>query len=149
MQKLFIALGTVSLLCASCETKTQTGALTGAGVGALAGGLIGGGAGGVVIGAAVGAAGGALIGAALDAQDRKTLEKNSPETLQRIDNKEQLTSYDVKSMSENGLSDDVIIGQIEATKSVFNLTSKEIIALKNAGVSQKVIEFMIHTGKHP
>lgn len=148
MRKIFIALGTISIICTSCETKTQTGALTGAGVGALAGGLIGGGAGGVVIGAAVGAAGGALVGAALDAQDRKTLETKSPETLQKIDNKEQLSSYDIKTMSENGLSDDVIIGQIEATNSVFHLSSNEIVALKNAGVSQKVIEFMIKTGNH-
>jgi outer membrane lipoprotein SlyB len=148
MQKIAIVLGALSLVSSACQTKTQTGALAGAGAGALAGGLIGGGAGGVIIGAAVGAAGGALIGAALDAQDRSTLQQHAPDTLQKIDNQEQLSLSDVEAMSKNGLSDDVIIGQIETTNSVFHLTSNEIIQLKNSGVSQKVIEFMIHTADH-
>ena len=147
MKKALIIAGTISLLCASCATKTQTGALAGAGVGALAGGLLGGGT-GAVIGGAVGAAGGALVGAALDAQDRKSMEQTSPQTLNKIDNQQQLTPYDVSQMAKAGLSDDVIIDQIKATKSIFHLSSQDIIDLKNNGVSEKVIEFMIHTGNH-
>ena len=63
MKKPAIILGSLALVCASCETKTQTGALVGTGAGALAGGLLGGGT-GAIIGGAVGAAGGALVGAA-------------------------------------------------------------------------------------
>lgn len=140
-----MSLGAVALLCVGCETKTQTGALAGAGAGALAGGLLGGGT-GAVIGGAVGAAGGALVGAALDAQDRKKMQENSPQTLQRIDNHQQLYPSDIEAMAKNGLSDEVIISQIQATKSVFHLTSDQIISLKHAGVSDKVIDYMIHTG---
>lgn len=135
------------ILLTACESKAGTGALAGAGVGALAGGLIGGNAAGVLIGGAVGAAAGGLIGAALDEQDRKTLEHNSPQTLQRIDNRQQLTIYDIEELSKNGIHDDVIIGQIQNTNSVFYLTSDQIIELKESGVSQKVIEYMVQTGK--
>ncbi len=147
MKKTWIVLGSIALVCTGCETKTQTGALVGVGAGALAGGLIGGGT-GALIGGAVGAAGGALIGAALDAQDRRNLEQNAPQTLHKIDNHQELTPYDVESMVKNNLSDDVIIDQIKATKSTFYLTSNQIIELKNAGVSEKIISFMIQTGSN-
>ncbi len=119
MKKTWITLGSVALICAGCETKTQSGA-----------------------------AGGAAIGASLDAQDRKNMEQNSPQTLHKIDNHQQLTPYDIEAMVKNGLSDEVIIDQIKATKSVFYLTSNQIIELKNAGVSERVITFMIQTGSH-
>ena len=141
-----ITLGLVALTLVSCETKTGTGALVGAGAGALAGGLIGGNATGALVGAGVGALAGGLVGAALDEQDRKIMQQNSPSNLNKIDNKEQLSLYDVKEMAKNGLSDNVIVGQIKSTNSVFHLTSEEIIDLKKSGVSEPVIEYMIHTG---
>ncbi|MBM3208505.1 MAG: hypothetical protein FJZ57_07920 [Chlamydiae bacterium] len=147
MKRQTILTCSILLICCSCETKTQTGALAGAGVGALAGGLIGGNAAGAVIGGAVGAAGGALVGAALDAQDRDNLQKNDPDTLHKIDHGQQLSVHDIEAMAKNGISDNVIIDQIKATKSVFYLSSEEIIDLKKAGVSEKVIDYMIQTGK--
>ncbi len=135
-------------LLSSCESKAGTGALVGAGVGAGAGALISGSAGGALIGGAVGAAGGALVGAALDSSDRETLQENSPQTLKRIDRGQQLTLNDIKNMSGNGLSDNVIIGQIQATNSIFYLNSDQIIDLKQSGVSQRVIDYMIQTGNH-
>ena len=144
--KIQLATLSVLILLTACETKTGTGALAGAGVGALAGGLIGGNATGALIGAGVGALAGGLIGAALDEQDRKIMEQNSPQTLQRIDNRQQLSIYDIEALSKNGINDDVIIGQIQNTKSVFYLTPEQIIELKDAGVSQRVIEYMVHTG---
>lgn len=145
MKKLWTVAGSLALICAGCETKTQTGALAGAGGGALIGGLAGGGT-GALIGTAAGAVTGALVGAALDAQDRKKLQENAPDTLHKIDNAQQLSVHDVEEMAKNGLSDDVIINQIQATKSVFHLTSDQIIDLKNSNVSEKVINTMIHTG---
>ncbi len=147
MKKPWLVLGSLALIVVSCETKTQTGALAGAGAGALAGGLLGGGT-GAVIGGAVGAAGGALIGAALDAQDRQNMQQNAPQTLHKIDNQQALSPSDIEAMAKNGLHDDVIIEQIKATNSVFYLTSDEIIELKNAGVSENVISYMINTGSH-
>lgn len=130
----------------SCQTNTGTGALAGAGVGAVGGALITGSGTGALIGAGVGAATGALIGAALDESDRRSLDRESPSTTRKIDRGEQLSTDDVKKMTKAGLSDDVIISQIDATKSVFYLSSADIIDLKKAGVSQKVINHMIQTG---
>lgn len=131
---------------AGCESKTGTGALTGAGIGVGAGALISGTPQGALIGGAVGAAAGGLIGASLDSDDREVLQQNSPRTVERIDRGQQLSVEDIKEMSENGLSDNVIIGQIQATHSVYYLSTQEIIDLKNTGVSQRVIDYMIQTG---
>lgn len=146
MKKVWIALGTISVLLASCESKAGTGAIAGAGLGALSGGLIAHSATGAIVGGAIGAAAGGLIGAALDEQDRKIMQQKSPQTLEKIDNKQPLSISDVEAMSRNGLSDEVIISQIHSTGSVFHLTADQIIQLKNAGVSQKVIDAMIKTG---
>lgn len=146
MKAYILASTTFVLILSGCATRTQSGALGGAAVGALAGGLIGGNATGALIGGAVGAAGGALIGYALDQQDRETLGRNSPRTLYRIDNGEQLSLEDIKAMSRNGLSNQVIINQIRATNSVFYLSTRDIIDLKRAGVSERVIDYMIETG---
>ncbi len=145
VKKKILAIG-FCILFTGCESKAGTGALAGAGVGALAGGLIGGNAAGVLIGGAVGAATGAVIGAALDSEDRDKLERNSPGTLQKIDGRQQLSLHDIEEMAKNGIQDDVIIAQIQNTNSVFYLTSEEIVELKQSGVSDKVLEFMIKTG---
>jgi|SRR5579862_8011486 hypothetical protein len=82
----------------------------------------------------------------LDASDRISLEKQSPRTVKKIDNGEQLSTDDIKKMSRAGLSDDTIMNQIYETKSIFYLSSADIVDLKKSGVSQKVINFMIQTG---
>ncbi len=119
----------MAALLAGCESKTETGALIGSGKGAL-------------VGSAVSVA----SGYALDQQDRDTLEQRSPGTLDRIDKEEQLSIEDIKKMSNAGIKDDVIINQTDATNSRYDLTSEEIIELKNSGVSQNVINHMIQTG---
>ena len=43
------------------------------------------------------------------------------------------------------MSDDVIIGQINNTHAVYNLVAEALIDLHNAGVSQKVISYMVNT----
>jgi surface antigen len=136
------------LMFSGCESKTGQGALIGGSLGALGGGLIAGNATGAIIGGAVGATAGALIGYSLDEQDRKNLQQNSPQTLEKIDSEQQLSIHDVEAMAKNGIHDDVIIGQIQKTHSVFYLTSEQIIELKNNGVSENVIKYMIQTGKN-
>lgn len=139
-----LAVGTILLV--GCESKAGTGALVGGAAGVGAGALISPTPQGALIGGAVGAATGAIIGASLDSDDREVMEEKSPDTVKRIDDGQQLTTDDVKKMSQNGLSDNVIIGQIQATNSVYYLSTNEIIDLKNAGVSQRVIDYMIQTG---
>ena len=58
-----------------------------------------------------------------------------------------LTKEDVVNMATSDIGDEVIIAQIEATGSRFGLSVSDVIELKNAGVSEKVIEHMIGTGK--
>ncbi len=128
-----------------CDSNTGTGALIGAGAGMGAGALISPTPAGVLIGGAVGAAGGAAIGAAIDASDRKQIEKQSPQTLKRIDQGEQLSINDIKKMSQAGISEDKIIGTIHSTGSTYHLTSADIQDLKAAGVSQRVIDYMLKT----
>ena len=76
--RLGIAIGAVAYLAAACATKTQSGALIGAGAGTLAGAgfgaAVGGGKGAVVggaLGAATGAGAGALIGNYMDNQEKR------------------------------------------------------------------------------
>jgi len=82
----------------------------------------------------------------LDDSDRDSMQRESPRTLKKIDNGEQLSTDDVKKMTKAGLSDNVIVDQIHSTHSVFYLSTADIIDLKNAGVSQKVIDAMIQSG---
>ena len=52
---------------------------------------------------------------------------------------------DVKALVNAGLSDEVILSHIRNSQAVYHLTTAEIIDLKNSGVSEKVIDFMINT----
>jgi outer membrane lipoprotein SlyB len=135
----------VSLLIAGCESSTGTGALVGAGIGVGAGALIGGG-GGALIGGAAGAVGGALIGYLLSQEDQERLERSSPQTVRRINKGEQLSITDIEKMSNAGISDSKIIEVIDATGSVYHLSSREVTELQDAGVSQRVIDHMLRTG---
>ena len=135
----------LSIVLTGCESKAGTGALVGAGVGAGAGALIGGGT-GALIGGAAGAVGGAVIGAALDQSDRERINRSSPQTMKKIDSKEQLSLKDIEKMSNARISDDKIIGAIQSTGSTYNLSSGDIAELKGAGVSQRVIDYMLQTG---
>ncbi len=133
-------------LSSSCESKAGTGALVGVGAGAATGALISGSGAGALIGGAAGAVGGAIIGASLEESDRESLQKESPKTLHKLENQEQLSVEDIKKMTKARLSDSVIIHQIDATHSIFYLSTADIIDLKTSGVSQKVIDYMIRTG---
>ena len=52
---------------------------------------------------------------------------------------------DVKMLAKSGVSDEVILSHIRNSQTVYRLTTAEIIDLKNSGVSEKVIDFMINT----
>jgi len=146
----------VTLLLTGCETpsgqpdRTASGALLGGMLGAGTGALIGNYSGhrtaaGAAIGGALGALTGGIIGHALDQQQRETLSRQSPATLQRVEQGQPLGLADIKALAKAGVSDEVIISQIRASRTVYHLTTAEIIELKDAGVSQKVIDFMINT----
>ena len=52
---------------------------------------------------------------------------------------------DVKALVKAGIAEEAVISQIKASGVVFRLSTAEIIDLKESGVSNKVIDFMINT----
>jgi surface antigen len=138
-----------------CETpegrpdRTAGGALAGGALGAGSGAIIGSTSGhageGALIGGAIGAITGGLIGHSMDQAQRESLERQSPETLQRVEQGQPLGLADIKALAKAGVSDEVIISQIRNSGTVYHLSTAEIIDLKDGGVSEKVIDFMINT----
>lgn len=140
------ALGLASLL-AGCTTPsgqpnyTANGALSGAASGAAIGALAnchdpGMGA---LIGAAAGALFGGLIGHSMDQQVQAQSRYFPPPP------RPPPSVADIKAMTRSGLGDDVIIGQMVSTRAVYRLDADALVDLKKAGVSQKVITFMVNT----
>lgn len=130
------------------QNNTGTGALVGGAFGALTGAAIGGyrhGGPDALIGAAAGALAGGLIGNAADREQEARLKAEAPQTYERIDQGQPLSLADVKALAKAGISEDVIINQIRNSRTVFHLTSADIIDLRDAGVTDKVVNYMINT----
>jgi len=128
--------------------RTATGALTGgalgAGTGALIGGMDGKAGAGAAIGGVLGAIAGGAIGHGMDSQQRDWERQRAP-TAPPLAQGQPLGIADIKSMAKAGISDEVMISHIRNSRTVYRLTTAEIIDLKDSGVSQKVIDFMINT----
>lgn len=143
-----------SLFLTGCETpygtpdRAGTGALTGGAIGVASGLLIGGrhhAAEGAIIGGAVGAVTGGLIGHSMDVEHQNRLLQQAPQTYTRVDQGQPMSVADIKALARAGVGDDVIISQIRSTRSSFQLGANDIIDLKQSGVSEKVLEFMINS----
>ena len=145
-----------AVLAGGCTTpsgqpdRTATGALAGGMIGAGTGALIGNAAGhhtaeGAAIGGILGLVTGAVIGNSMDQQQRAALSRQNPQTLQRVEQGQPLGLADIKALAKAGVSDEVILSQIRNSHTAYRLTTAEILDLKEAGVSEKVIDFMINT----
>jgi len=137
---LILAFTVISLLsaCETTGTRTTTGAVGGGLLGAAVGGVIGHQSGHGLEGAAIGAATGALAGGVIGNQmDKKALENNP----------NHITLIKIAEMASQGLPDAVILDEIQRTKSRYNLNSELITYLKENGVSDRVIDYMLATSK--
>jgi hypothetical protein len=139
-RKWLLGLAAPALLGTGCQTAAGTGALAGGalgtGIGALAGGRHNGTA--AVAGGLIGAAAGGLAGAAVDANNTKKQEKAvAADTALRAPSLE-----DVVRMTQSGVPDGEIIGQIRSTRVVYQLTPDQVIYLNQQGVHQPVISEM-------
>jgi hypothetical protein len=67
-----------------------------------------------------------------------------PQTDAAAPREQDLSFADIKALAKAEVADDIIIRQINNTRSTFNLTAQAIIDLKNAGVSEKVIAYMMN-----
>lgn len=156
--KCILAASSAAVLLTGCvnpdgtQNNTGSGALIGGALGALTGAAIGGGRHGgqdALIGAAVGAVGGGLIGNSMDREQEARLKAEAPQTYARVDQGQPLSVADVKSLSKAGISEDVIINQISSTHTVFHLSAADIIDLRDCGVTDKVVNYMINTASNP
>ena len=138
-----LILSLASTLFIGCESKAGTGAITGGALGLGVGGLAGRGT-GAAIGAGAGAIVGGLIGASLDANEQRSLKEQSPQTYRRVDQGDRLSVNDVIHLSNAGISDSKIIDLIQKTNSRFTLNSYQIDKLRDAGVSERVITYMMY-----
>jgi len=140
----------VGISMAGCYTPqgrpdyTASGALAGGATGAVIGSAAGRGP-GAVVGGAVGTVVGALIGHGLDQEQEAQLRSQAPQTMQRVEQGQPLTVPDVKALVNAGISDDLIISQIRNSRTVYRLSTADIIDLKNSGASDRVIDYMINT----
>lgn len=151
---LVFALATSAVVLTGCQNpdgtqnNTASGALIGGVVGAIAGSAIGGprnGGAGALIGAAAGAIGGGLIGNSMDQEQNARLRAEAPQTYVRVQQNQPLAVADVKALAQAKVGDDIIINQIRNSRTVYHLSAADIIDLRNSGVSENVINFMINT----
>jgi outer membrane lipoprotein SlyB len=151
---LTLVLAASAIVLAGCEypngnpNYTGTGALTGGAVGAITGAAIGGprhGGEGALIGAAAGALAGGLIGNSMDQEQQARLRAQAPQTYVRVDQGQPLSVADVKALAKAGISEDVIISQINSSRTIYHLSAADIIDLRDAGVTDKVVNYMINT----
>lgn len=130
------------------QNNTGSGALIGGAIGAMTGAAIGGhrhGGEGALIGAAAGVLTGSLIGSSVDQEQRTRLRQQAPQTYAHLEQGQPLSVADVKALAQARVSDDVIITQIRNSRTVYHLSAADIIDLKNSGLSDQVVNFMINT----
>ena len=126
--------------------NTATGALTGAAAGAIIGSTARNPGAGAAIGATVGALAGGAIGHSVDqAQDAQEARARAEARQQIQESQPPLSTEDIKAMTRAKIGDDLIISQIRNSRTVYHLNTADIVGLKRAGVSEKVIDFMINT----
>jgi hypothetical protein len=127
-------------------SNTDQGILGGGAIGAGTGALIGNATGhagtGALIGAGVGALTGGLIGNSEDQREKKAVEAAAAAQAQR-----QIGLMDIVTMTQQHISDPVIISQIRTSLSVYQLSAQDTIWLKQNGVSDAVITEMMATAQ--
>lgn len=141
MKKTFTAVSILAFLLAGCASKTGISTSSGPVVESIAS------ADGALIGVGVGLPSNGIIGFALDEQDRKIMEKTSPRTVERMDRNEPLTTSDIIRLSQGGVNDETIIKYIRETNTNYNLSTNQVRRLQQGGVSQRIINYMVDTGR--
>lgn len=130
--------------------NTQKGALfggtAGAGLGAIIGHQFGKHSGtGALIGGLAGTATGALIGNGEDERERadRYAQQAAYERGARLQHQRALTNRDVIDLTQQGVSDRIIVSMMSARGTRFDTSSHAIIALQQYGVSDGVLQAMI------
>ncbi len=123
--------------CAShADRGAAIGGLGGAGIGALIGEGSGHAGEGALIGGALGALGGSMVGEQKDVRDAQARAQYARQ------NSGAVTSADVVTMVQNGVSEEVIANHIRANGVAQRLTPGDLITLRNQAVSDYLINTM-------
>lgn len=134
-------LSTLLVSSAGCSAmnNTERGLLGGAALGTGAGALIGRGhPGAMLAGGVIGTMVGGIAGSEQDRrEDRRAAIAHANAQSAR-----QMSLNEVVQMAQQGQSDSVILGQIDATNSLFQLTTDDINYLHQQRVSDNVIRYM-------
>jgi Glycine zipper len=149
----FLAVMSLTGLLAGCVGPNGRPDYTGSGalIGGASGAAIGAAAdrgnpgAGALIGGAAGLITGGLIGHGMDQQAEAQRAAQPPPAVAAAPQGQPLSIADIKAMAKAGVGDDITINQIINTHSAYNLDANDIIDLKNAGVSDKVITYMMNT----
>ncbi|MGV3484043.1 MAG: glycine zipper domain-containing protein [Planctomycetaceae bacterium] len=150
-----LCLSAAAFVVPAAAQNTQRGAILGGLGGAVVGGLIGdhndkAGA-GAAIGGAIGAVSGAVLGNARDKEAVALQQREQYYHNQRVYAQQQqhytqvqasVSVNDVVTMCRSGLSDSVVINQIQSRGAQQQLQVSDIIALHQQGVSEVVISAM-------
>lgn len=136
-----------SLAVVGCQnmSNTEKGAGVGGALGAGMGAAIGSASGHAGKGALIGGAAGALMGGlAGNSEDKAELAdaKAQRNAAYAATARPTLGITDVAGMVQQGISDQVIIGQIQSTGSTYSLSPNDIAYLKQNNVSDQVIVVM-------
>lgn len=156
MNSPFRCLAFAAVVCITANTSNaQVNTQRGATVGGLAGAAIGAAIGdhnkeagaGAAIGGVLGAVAGGILGNASDKeaayQRQHQYYRAQQQEIVRVQSAVSMT--DVISMCRSGLSDNVIINQVQTRGFTHKLTVQDIIALHQQGVSEHVITVLQHT----
>ena len=135
----------ILLFAAGCQTHTEQGAavggVLGAGTGAVVGHALGNTGAGAVVGAGVGALTGAAVGHSVDeteARNRAQIEAQ----LGRSVAAGAVGVGDVIAMTQARVNEDLIINHIRSHGMAAPLTTNDLIALQQYGVSPRVVQTM-------
>jgi hypothetical protein len=118
------------------------GGAAGAGLGAVVGSAVGDPAAGALIGAGAGALTGAAVGSSLDEIEARNRAQIAAQMGREV-RAGAVTMADVVAMSQAGVGDQLIITHIQHNGMAAPLSSNNIVSLKNAGVSEPVIQAMM------
>jgi hypothetical protein len=106
---------------------------------------------GALIGAGVGAITGNLLGRSKDASDERRAAYGAATVGQMNQQAAAMavTNYDLQQMSQAGISDDVIISTMRSRGARVDLSPQALIALKQQGVSDRVVVAAQQLGAAP
>jgi hypothetical protein len=126
------------------QNDTAAGTITGGALGAVTGAIVGGKGDrgeGALIGAGVGAVAGNLLGRAQDRSDEARVAYGAQYVGQMNQHAaaQAVTNYDLVDMTRAGVSEEVIISTMQSRGTRLDLGPNSLIALKQAGVSDRVV----------